>query len=131
MESARIRVLLVEDEDAHVELIARACEGLPEIALTVARSLREARDRLDESTPDLVLLDSLLPDGLGVEMLESGEPGCPVVLMTSQEDAGMADRARAAGAFRYVVKSPETLIGMPALIEETLTRWRGQIGEIR
>ena len=63
-------VLLVEDEDAHTELIHRAFEDEANLVnLTIARSLQEARNYLAAFTPDLVIVDFLLPDGKGTELL--------------------------------------------------------------
>lgn len=63
------RVLYVEDEiDLH-EIIGQMLQD--RVRLTSARSLQQARDLLDRETFDLVLLDVKLPDGSGMELLET------------------------------------------------------------
>ena len=66
------RVLLVEDDESHVDLISRAFESHADaFQLEVANSLEEARAHLAEDQPDLliVIADIRLPDGLGTDLL--------------------------------------------------------------
>lgn len=128
-----IHVLLVEDEEAHAELIRRAFEARAELmSLTVATTLREARQLLAESTPDLALIDLVLPDGKGIELLpEEGAPAeHPIVIMTSHGDEEIAVEAMRAGALNYVVKTGETLANMPQIVEGAMREW-GHIVERR
>jgi len=68
-------MLLVEDEEAHVELICRSFEETSgRWAVTVARSLREARNYLNAECPELVIVDPLLPDGRGTGSSSSAAP---------------------------------------------------------
>ncbi len=128
-----VRVLLVEDEEAHAELIRRAFESRPgAVNLTVAPTLEAARSSLGESAPDLALIDLVLPDGKGIELLPAGgeEPAYPIVIMTSHGDEEVAVEAMRAGALNYVVKSPTTLTEMPQVVEGALREW-GHIVERR
>ena len=121
-----IDILLVEDEEGHVQLALRAFESRPGVRLTVARSLREARLRLSESPPDLAIIDLRLPDGRGIELLEEkmkdGAP-FPAMIMTSHGDEGVAVEAMKAGALDYLVKSEETLSQLPRLAARALREW--------
>lgn len=119
------RVLLVEDEAAHAELIQLSFESQPEIELSVAASLRKARACLAESTPDLMIVDSLLPDGTGLDLLRElrQDRRFPIVLLTSQADAAMEEEALAAGASRYVVKTEATLFEMPKIADIVVRGW--------
>ncbi len=133
MSKQDINVLLVEDEEAHAELIRRSFEPRAEMMrLTVATSLREARSHLNETKPDLALIDLLLPDGKGIELLpaEDEEPQYPIVIMTSHGDEEVAVEAMKAGALNYVVKSGETLSNMPQIVEGALREW-GHVVERR
>ncbi len=122
MEARTKHVLLVEDEEAHAELIQLSFESHAGIRLTVAKSLEEARAQLAESGPDLMIVDSLLPDGRGLELLQGDrqESSYPVILLTSHADEAMQAEAMAAGAVGYVVKSEVTLLDMPQIVEDTL-----------
>src|SRR5262245_28838851 len=111
MPEALARILLVEDDPAHVKLIQRAFTGAEaEFGLQVARDLSQARAALADH-PDLLIVDWLLPDGEGTELLKLGDPApsCPIVILTSQGNETVAVAAMKAGAFDYVVKSEETL----------------------
>jgi PAS domain S-box-containing protein len=119
-------VLLVDDELAHVELIVRAFEDqAPHVTLHTAHSLAEARAKIEQNTLDLVILDFLLPDGKGVELLpgEDEKPSFPIVMMTSHGNEQLAVEAMKAGALDYVVKSGETLANMPYIVERSLREW--------
>lgn len=126
MNKERIHVLVVEDEDAHAELIRRAFEPKSDvIRLSVARNLDEARASLAESLPDLAIVDLFLPDGRGLELLgNSGDgPDYPVVIVTSHGDEQAAVEAMKAGALQYVVKSEVALAELPHKVETALRQW--------
>ncbi len=124
MQTRTKHVLLVEDEEAHAELITLSFESRADVRLIVATSLQEARSRLAESMPDLLIVDSLLPDGRGLELLKETRraSACASMLLTSQADETMQAEAMAAGATRYVVKSDVTLSDMPRIVDEVLRR---------
>ena len=126
-----VHILLVEDEEAHAELVRRAfdsCAG--QFHLTMAGNLEEARACLAESEPNLVIADLLLPDGRGTELLpaEGEVRRFPLVVMTSHGDEQVAVEAMKAGALDYVVKSEATLASMPRIAERALREW-GHITE--
>ncbi len=121
-----LRILLVEDEEAHAELVARAFDDSTRPStLRVVTSIRAARAAIAAETPDLVLADLRLPDGDGLELL-AGEPetaGYPVVIMTSHGDEGVAVDTMKTGALDYVVKSEESFAQMPLIAERALRGW--------
>ncbi len=97
-----LRILVVEDEEAHAELLSRAfeAENSGKYVVTVARRLREARDYLQSWVPDLVIADLLLPDGRGTELVwNHGRDGrIPLIVMTSKGDEKAAVEALKGGA---------------------------------
>lgn len=81
------KVLLVEDEELNRVLVrailARATDdAIREIELVEAGSLQVARDALEASSVDLILLDVNLPDGNGLSLAAdlSTRPGRPQVI---------------------------------------------------
>lgn len=123
-------ILVVEDEEAHVELIRRAfANHTDRFHLTVVGSLAQARANLttlsNHHQPDLVITDLLLPDGQGVELLPPVEESLafPLVVMTSHGNEQVAVEAMKAGALDYIVKSATTLADMPHVAERTLREW--------
>lgn len=121
-----IHLLLIEDEEAHAELVRRVLEEqATPIHLAIARSLHEARQYLSSATPDLVITDIRLPDGNGIELLspKARASPFPVIVMTSYGDETMAVEAMKAGALDYVVKSETTLNEMPHVAARALRQW--------
>ncbi len=122
MQTGTKHVLLVEDEEAHAELIQLSFESRDDFRLSVVSRLEDARIHLAQSTPDLLVIDSLLPDGRGLELLANppGELPYAVILLTSHADKAMETEAMQAGATRYVVKSELTLLEMPEIVDSVL-----------
>jgi len=126
MEREKIHILLVEDEEAHAEMVCRAFEdNAKQAILYVVPNLFEARARLAESTPHIVIADLILPDGMGTELLpgDKREPEYPLVIMTGKGDGQIAVEAIKGGAFDYVVKSEEILSSMPSIVRRVLREW--------
>jgi signal transduction histidine kinase/DNA-binding response OmpR family regulator len=120
-----IHLLLVEDEEAHLELVQRALEGqTTPVHLAIACSLHEAREYLRTSTPDLIIADIRLPDGDGIELLpRKTSISFPVIVMTSYGDEKMAVEAMKAGALDYIVKSGAAFNDIPHVVERALRQW--------
>jgi signal transduction histidine kinase len=131
MTAKTLQLLLVEDNPAHAELIRRAfLSSDRQVELTVARTLQEARAALATVQPDLAIIDLLLPDGRGLELLPGDESAAyyPSVMMTSHGNEQAAVEAIKTGAVDYVVKSEATLADMPHIAERVLRAW-GHISE--
>ncbi|MEM1384979.1 MAG: ATP-binding protein [Pseudomonadota bacterium] len=82
-----VRVLLVEDDDDHAELIEAECDEAP-LAISVVRavSLETAGAALETSSFDAVFLDLGLPGSFGLETLErclAYSHTCPIIVMTA------------------------------------------------
>ena len=100
------KVLVVDDERAildTVEILLRG-EGFD---ASVAHSGREALDRFEELSPDVVLTDIRMPGITGLDLLEAvreRDPEVPVILMTAQASLQSAVKAVNQGAFYYLQK---------------------------
>jgi len=118
------KILVVEDDDSHAELIRRGFRGLSDqYELTVVTSLREAVERINCRSYDLVLTDYLLPDGKGGDLVARSAHIAPVVMMTSHGNEEVAVEAMKSGALDYVVKMPEIFASMPRIVERALREW--------
>jgi two-component system cell cycle sensor histidine kinase/response regulator CckA len=127
MDQDTVHILLVEDEEAHAELVRRAFRSrAPSVHLTVAGSLEEAQALQAKHPPDLIIADLFLPDGRATELLPDKGVlnGFPVVIMTSHGDEQIAVEAIKAGALDYVVKSPAIMADMPHIAQRALREWR-------
>ena len=65
------RILIVEDDKALAYALADYFGAKNDV--TVSGDLRDANARLDAGEYDIVLLDVVLPDGSGLEILERSE----------------------------------------------------------
>ncbi len=97
------RVLVVEDEPniASIIVFKLGREGHQVHCEPGAVAVARAADAMK---PDLVLLDSSLPDGDAFDLLALLVPTAVVVMMTEFRDQATPARARAAGAAATVEK---------------------------
>jgi DNA-binding NtrC family response regulator len=101
-----MRILIIDDEPVLQDVLATLLrrEGL-EVAQagTAAEGLRQA----EEIDVDLVLLDLMLPDRPGMEVLQElkrRDPECVVVVITAYSSVETAITAMREGAFHYIAK---------------------------
>lgn len=117
-----MNILIVEDDEAIANLIniSLSAEGYE---CTVATDGMEGADRIEEGSYDLILLDIMLPEIDGYELLEYVKPlGTPVIFMTAK--AGVQDRIKGLklGADDYIVK-PFQVGELLARVEAVLRRY--------
>ncbi len=124
--ATNFKILIVDDEETHVELLQRAFDShRAAFSLASCSTLDTARDYLKNNIPDIILCDWLLPDGKGIELLPVNKEDArfPVVLMTSHGNEELAVGAMKAGALDYIVKSPDSFAHMPDFVLRTLREW--------
>jgi len=102
------RVLVVDDTPANLALVFDALTGAGH-ELLVAESGAGALDVLAHTTPDLIVLDLMMPGMDGVEtcrrLKERAEcMNVPVLFMTAADEPAQKLRAFAAGAVDYIAK---------------------------
>jgi len=129
MESVKIDVLLVEDNDGDARLIedGLAASQNARFALSRAVRLEEALARLKNSPCDVVLLDLTLPDARGLDTLRrilSAGHSAPIVIMTGldEEEAGL--QAVKEGAQDYLVKAEHAASALDRTIRLAIERKR-------
>lgn len=117
-----IRILIVEDEKAISDLIHMNLTDAG-YHCTCALDGMTACDLLEENTYDLVLLDIMLPEVDGYELLEYIRPmEIPVIFITAK--AGLEDRVRGLnlGAEDYIIK-PFEIVELLARVKVVLRRY--------
>jgi two-component system phosphate regulon response regulator PhoB len=109
-------ILVVEDEPAIQELVSFAC-GNGGYKVRRADSVRAAQEAIRQALPDLVILDWMLPDRPGIELLrdlrgDERTRGLPIILLTAKGAESDKVAGLDAGADDYVVKpfSPRELV---------------------
>jgi DNA-binding response OmpR family regulator len=113
-------VFLVEDN----ELVSRTIAmGLTEegYTLAAAANVREAMDKLAQAKPDIILLDLVLPDGNGLNLIKAfrEHTDVPVIIISGKND--MVDKivGLEMGADDYV--------GKPVQMKEIAARVKAQL----
>ena len=120
---ALIHVLIVEDEKPIADLIRLSLtkEGF---CCTCAQDGAQAADLLERNTYDLILLDVMLPEVDGFELMEYIRPlEIPVIFLTAK--GALADRVKGLrlGAEDYIVK-PFEVVELLARVDVVLRRYQ-------
>lgn len=128
MKDGSVHILLVEDDQSHIELIRRSFEEFHRSltpVITAVTTLENARQYLQGHSPDLILADIVLPDGRGVDLLSARrqEVSIPTVIMTCHGNEQIAVQAMKAGAMNYIVKSESSFREMPGIANQALREW--------
>lgn len=120
-----IKILLIEDEAAHIELVIRSFRNESDFQFTVVKSLAEAKDILANDKPDIIISDWRLPDGDAIDLIPKGKTkfDFPIIIMTSYGNEGLAVDAIKAGALDYMVKSIEAFSKLPYAIKRAIREW--------
>jgi CheY-like chemotaxis protein len=118
------RILFVED-DPDIQVVATlALESLGGFSVISCDSGAEALSRFGEVSPDLVLLDVMMPGMDGPATLEAlrqlPSGGVPVVFMTARVQAHEIARYRKMGAVDVIAKPFDPM----SLAETVQTIWR-------
>ncbi len=122
----KIRVLIVEDSEALLQLLVRAFEHDSRfIVAGVARNGQEAIDKTLLLKPDVITMDLIMPkvDGFeAIRQIMSRKP-TPIVVVTSANDSQNSFEAVKAGALEVVskptsVNTPEGLKTITAILEK-------------
>ncbi len=127
MKHKDVKLIILEDEPAHAELISRRLtENQNGCNISIVGSLREFEQIVDFFQPDLVIADMNLPDGNALSLLNGNADSqpWPVLLMTSYGDEELAVKALKSGALDYIVKSPETFKNIKHVINRNIREWR-------
>ncbi len=119
---ARVSVLMVEDNADHTELCKEHLSP-EEFELFVARSGSEALVMSKERPYDVVLLDYLLPDTNGMDLLpriKEFQPNALILFVSAVDDPNLSYQAIRAGASDYVIKGFGYFKNLKGRIREAL-----------
>jgi two-component system OmpR family response regulator len=111
-----LKLLYVDDEDDIREIAVMALELDPEVSVRSCASGAEALAQVSQWSPDLILLDVMMPDMDGPETLarlrqDSATSSIPVVFITARSQPEDIERFLELGAVSVISKpfDPMTL----------------------
>lgn len=114
--SDRVPVLLVADDDEDILTLVQLRLARSGYEVVVARDGEEALRLAQERSPDLAVLDWMMPKATGIEVLRALRAGdataeMPVVLLTARASEDDIQAGIDAGADDYIAKpfSPQEL----------------------
>jgi two-component system, OmpR family, phosphate regulon response regulator PhoB len=132
--SVRPYILVVEDEEALATLLHYNLdkEGYQ---VDLCQDGEEALIRIDEKTPDLVILDWMLPSVSGIEICRrlrqrSATRNLPIIMLTARGEETDRVRGLDTGADDYIVK-PFLMTELAARVRAVLRRIRPGLAEDR
>lgn len=125
------RICICDDDPVVSEMLSldlRAA-GLP--VSDVFAGVGEARERLADARPDILLLDLHMPDGGGLDVLsflreEGLDETTRVIVLTGEEDSYFIDEAKRLGASGYLVKpvrAADLVTKVRRLAQDASVRW--------
>ena len=100
------RVMIVEDEVLIAELIEGLLSDMDYPVVGRFRKGREAIAALDDTQPDVIIMDIHLPDINGIDATQqiSDAHPTPIVILTAYDDSELVKKASEAGAGAYLLK---------------------------
>lgn len=120
----RQKVLIVDDEDVLRMLIEDTLEELEDVEIHTAENGIEALARLAAQAYDLVILDYMMPEMTGIEVLNELDAELKqrtkVMMLTAKAQETDRNRAREAGA-RYFMPKPFSPMELLQLVEDILS----------
>ena len=106
-----IRILVVDDHNLFREGLISLLDAAPETEVVgEAGTGRQALARVEELSPDVVLMDIMMPDMNGIEATRrilADHAGMHIVMLTMLEDDDSLFAAMCAGARGYILKGAD------------------------
>ena len=121
------RILIIEDDKFLAKMLSRMLEA-NSYSIVLASSGKEGLTKVTSENPDLILLDIMLPDIDGFDLLEtikSDEKNnkIPVIIISNLGQPEDIQQGRALGAKDYLVKSDLSLDEVVEKVRKYLPAW--------
>jgi DNA-binding response OmpR family regulator len=121
-DKVKLSVLMVEDNPDHVDLCQEHLRP-EEFDLFIARNGAESLSAIKKRPYDVILLDYLLPDTNGMELLpriREFQPNATIIFVSAVDDPDLSYNAIRAGATDYMVKDFGYFRTLPDRIHEAM-----------
>lgn len=103
------RLLLVDDHRMFIEMLEHLLSTQKDLEVVgTAGTTAEALEKIAVTQPDVLTIDTALPDGSGIELAQSLKaeyPNISIIMLTASRNEEMIIQAMRAGIEGYVIKS--------------------------
>lgn len=112
-ETPKKKILVVEDDPFMIDLLCAEL-GKTGAELILAKTGSEGVEKFKETSPDLVMLDIILPDQDGFDALRAirrlpGGPEARVIILSNVAEGANLEKAKQLGVQDYLMKSNYSL----------------------
>lgn len=125
MEKKRTALLLVAEDDQFYANLYRTKLEKEGFGVLVASNGTETLELLKKNSPNLIILDLVMPEMDGFEVLkklreEKDLRDVPVIILSNLGQPEDIERAKELGVFKYIIKSNVSIHQMVESVEEAL-----------
>ncbi|MCS7017521.1 MAG: response regulator [Cytophagales bacterium] len=116
------KLFVIEDNRTESMLLQLALSEIKHLHIQTFSTAGQLLEHLSEQ-PDIVLVDLILPDMSGVELIKkirAFNPHIRVVVVSAQRDMDVLAEVQALGVFNYLVKSEMCLTYLHQVISELI-----------
>ena len=113
------KILVVDDNVVNLKVVDKILKLVEDYKPVLIPNGKKALQFLEKNTPDLILLDVLMPEMDGFQVLEEikklpAAENIPVLFLTADEDDTLQDKIKAAGGMGFLKKpfNKEDLLNM-------------------
>jgi len=98
-------VLVIDDSIVIRKMVEIALEN-EELSIQTAVSGKDGLDKIDQLNPSLIILDLMLPDINGIDILKTvkASRNIPVIMLSGKDSPQMVEKAKEAGADAFLPK---------------------------
>jgi two-component system, chemotaxis family, chemotaxis protein CheY len=103
-------IILVDDDVFLLGMYRKKFEGAGAVVDSYSSSTEALNKIRSGATPDILVLDMIMPEMDGLELLEAVRkenltPNSTVIMLTNESDPAKVEKAKSLGASGYIVKS--------------------------
>jgi DNA-binding response OmpR family regulator len=112
MSVGNYKKILIVDDDTMVREVIRTILSAPDIIISECKNSKEARKEFEANYFDIIILDNLMPDGQGIDLIEEASKCCKNIIFIS------------AHAYKPEIHSKVITKGVDSILEKPFEVWQ-------